>query len=443
MRRLLFFLPMLTLLLLAGCSLLEQINGADTAVSPTPTPTAQPTTVAPAGATPNAESNPITISNTTTTLTVWIAPEIFNASEAGTAVLESQLQAFQNTHPDTLFIYQSKSVSGQGSILNYLRTGKNVAPNILPDLVAIPADQLSIGYNEGLFYPLNGFIAPTDLEDLYSAGLEIALQDEQIIGYPFILTNLPQLAYNSEIITSSTTSSWSQFIQTPDARFAFPANGPAGATLLLELYFDAGGTLLNEAGQQELQLDPLVTALTQLEQGRQNEFIVAQSSNINTIEDSWRLLENGTVTFAQTSAEQYLSSHNDDSPISYQPIPGINDELIPLVNGWVWALSSADPAKQELATDLIKLLTQADNLGEWALASNHLPSRRSAVASWPSELEGDYVPFVQQQLLQAELHPLSEGDKIMTALGNAVFDVVSLSKTPQAAAEAALLSLQE
>ena len=423
--------------------MLEQFGGGDTAVSPTPTPTQTPIASEPqAGATPNPIESNQTITETNTTLTVWIAQDIYDTTETGTVILDSQLQAFQNTHPEVTFTFEPKAISGQGSILNYLRTGKNVASTILPDVVALPADQLDTGFNEGLLFSLNGSITTAELEDLYPAALDIAINEEQIRGYPFILTNLPHLAYDNTAYTETIPSNWNAFIQTPNQKFAFPANGQAGANLALQFYFAAGGTLVNEAGQQELQLEPLVTALEQLENGRNNEFIIAQSSNINNLADSWQLLtEDSNVTTVQTMSEQYLAERDDNPNISYQAIPGINRPLVPLVNSWVWAISTSDPEKQQLASDLIHILIQPDNLAEWSMATNNLPSRRSAWGAWPPEDE--YIPFAQEQLLQADLHPLLNNSKIMTALNNAVFDVVTLAKTPQAAAEEAIFSLEE
>ena len=443
MRRLMPFFILSTIVIFSGCSMLEQFGSGNTAVSPTPTPTETPIISEPQpGATPNPIDTTLPVTETNTTLTIWIAQEIYDTTESGNIILEGQLQAFQNTHPDITLIVEPKAISGQGSILNYLRTGKNAAPTILPDVVALRADQLDAGFNEGVLFSLNGSITSAELEDLYPAALDIAIQEEQIRGYPFILTNLPHLAYDAASYTETVDSNWDGFIEIPGQKFAFPANGQAGATLALQFYFAAGGTLINEAGQQELQLEPLVTALEQLEKGRNNEFIIAQSSNINNLEDSWQLLTEGNnVTIVQTVAEQYLAERSDETNLGYQAIPGINRPLIPLVSGWVWASSTSDPEKQQLASDLIHILIQPDNLSEWSMVTNNLPSRRSAWSAWSSEDE--FTIFAQQQLLQADLHPLSNNSKIMTALNNAVFDVVTLAKTPQAAAEEAILSLQE
>ncbi len=440
MRRVLPFLLIISLIFSVGCSVLQQLSG-DTAVSPTATPTnPSPTPTPPPGSTPDPASAE-TVTDTTTTLTVWIAPEIYSATEEGTAILENQLQSFQNAHPDIQLVYEPKAVSGQGSILNYLRVSKSMAPQILPDLVAIPAEQLDTGFNEGLLFSLNGLLPTEKLEDLYPAGLDIAVQDETIRGYPFILTNLPHLAYNSDVYSTTVPATWTEFIDLPEQHFAFPASGTPGATLALEFYLAAGGSLTNEAGQQGLQLEPLITALEQFENGRTNEFVLAQSSNIVTLQDTWRLLENGSVTFIQTSTNQFLTEQNADLPLRYQGIPGIDHSLVPLVNGWAWALSTTDPAKQQLASELIQLLIEPTNLGEWSAASDRLPSRPSAFATWPTN--EPYVAFSQQQLQAANLHPLPTSSKIMTELGNAVFDVISLEKTPQAAAEDTILALQE
>lgn len=44
---------------------------------------------------------------------------------------------------------EQKSASGQSSILNYLRTRtRTIAPAILPDLIAIPIDQISPDFSQ-------------------------------------------------------------------------------------------------------------------------------------------------------------------------------------------------------------------------------------------------------------------------------------------------------
>ncbi|MCP4358836.1 MAG: extracellular solute-binding protein [Chloroflexi bacterium] len=439
MQRLFVFAILLLLTLAAGCSLL---NNSPAAPGSTPTPELiiTPTNTPDPIITPDlALSAPLT--KTKASLTIWLPPEIWGATESGQAVFNAQMNAYRASNPDLDVNVESKSVSGQGSILNYLRTGRTVAPAVLPDLVALPTEQLSTAVSEDLIFPLNTHLDTALIEDLYPAGQSLVLNEEQILGYPFALNNLPHLAYDSTQLTNSVPITWAGFIQLPEQHFVFPAAGQEGATLALELYLAAGGAIVNEAGQQELQLEPLVTALQQISVGRENGFILSESSNIHMLEDSWLLLQTGQTSFVQTSANQYLRQQNPENVLNMIAIPGLERPLIPLVTGWAWAISASDSNKQTQAADLLAFLVAGENLGEWSYQSNYLPARQTAFNFWPTELP--FIPFAQSQLLIAEAHPFPTNNAIMNALSNAVFDVVSLAKSPQVAAEEALTSLQE
>ncbi len=427
------------LFILAACTLLSD-GRPDTAVSLTPSPAPTPTiTPAPAITPDVALSAPVT--KTTIMLTVWIPPEIWAASESGQATLNAQLNAYRANHPDLEIRVESKAATGQGSILNYLRTGRTIAPNILPDLVALPSDQLASAAAGELIYALNDYVDPTHLEDLYPAGLKLVTVESQTLGYPFVLSQPPHLAYNSTVITTTVPSTWTQFIQQPRQHFVFPAGGTPGATLLLEMYLDNGGKLINEAGQFELQVEPLAAALQQLSTARSNGFILPQSSNLQTLEDSWQIYQTGQAAFVQTTGSQYLRQRTAGQPGSPAAIPGQNQPLRPLVIGWAWAISTSDSAKRPLAADLLTFLVGHENLGAWSQQSQLLPARQGAFFYWPED--DPYVPFISNQLLLADAHPFTASHPVMLALTGAVFDVVSLAKSPQAAAEEAVASLQQ
>lgn len=395
--------------------------------------------------TPSAETTPdiaiptTAVTQTQPSLRVWLPPEIALSTEEGAAILNAQLAAFRSNHPDVQLTVEQKSVSGQSSILNYIRTGHTVAPKILPDLIAIPIDQLAPAHSEQLVYPLDGLVDTALLEDLYPAALDLVLQDNRVGGYPFILTGLPQLAYNSEAITQTIPTRWEALTELPN-HFVFPANGAPGGTFALEFYLAAGGTLTNEAGQAALQVEPLATALQQLFTAKSSGFILDQSSNYSSLQESWPLFQAGTADFALTSSEQYLRQRDEEGKFLVTAVPGLQQPLTPLLSGWVWAITTTDPTQRQLAGELLNSLIAGDQLGEWSYASNYLPARQAALAFWPQD--DSYVSFAKEQLSRAQAMPFSSSSNIMTALNNAVFDVVTLAKTPQVAAEEAAAALQ-
>lgn len=423
-----------------GCDLVNNFPAAQETVTAPETP-AEETAVIPnnpaAEVTPDIVIPTAAVSQTQQSLRIWMPPEIALASEEGAAILNMQLAAYRTNHPDLEIIVEQKLVTGQSGILNYLRTGRTVAPSILPDLIAVPIDQLGPALAEELIYPIDGLVETSLLEDLYPAALNLVLVDNQISGYPFVLTGLPHLAYNSETVTTTIPTSWESFINLPH-KLVFPANGLPGGTLGLQLYLDAGGTLTNDAGQSALQIEPLAEALQLLALAEDNGFILDQSGNYSSLEESWQQLQAGTADFAITTSDQYLNLRNEEGTYLVTAVPGIQQPLTPLISGWAWAMSTADPTQRERAAELLDSLIASDQLGKWSYASHFLPAREAAFAFWPED--DPYILFVREQLNRANAMPNSSS--LMNALNNAVFDVITQAKTPQVAAEDAVATLQ-
>jgi maltose-binding protein MalE len=429
--------------LMVSCDLVNSFSQSSSELENTPEAAANGTAVitsTPAIATTPDILIPTTaVSQTQPALRVWLPPEIALSTEEGAAILNAQLAAYRSNHPNIQLTIEQKAISGQSGILNYLRTGRTVAPTILPDLIAIPIDQLTPALTEKLIYPMDGLIETSLLEDLYPAALNLVLKENRLSGYPFILTGLPHLAYNSETITTTIPTRWESLAALPN-KFVFSANGPIGGILILEFYLAAGGTLTNDAGQVALQVEPLATALQQLFTAKSNGFILDQSSNYSTQLESWQLFQAGTADFALTSSEQYLRQRDENGLFLVTAVPGLQQPLDPLLNGWAWAVTTDDPTQLELVGELLKSLIASDQLGEWSYASHYLPAQQAALAFWPQE--DAYVAFAKEQLDRARAMPVSSSSSVMTALNNAVFDVVTLAKTPQVAAEEAAATLQ-
>ena len=372
-------------------------------------------------------------------LNIWLSPEIASRTEAGAVVFSDQLLAFNSANPDLDISVEQKSVAGQGGILNYLRTGKNVAPALLPDLIAIPVNQITAVFDEDLIFPMEDVIDSESLEMLYPVAQEWATYKDHIVAYPFAITELPLLEY-SPVITETTTLKWQEFITGTSRTMVLPAIGSTGAKLTLQFYLEAGGTLENEAGQEALELEPLTLALQQLYNGRQNGFILPQSSNLSLIDEGRQLVQNGTADYALSASDEFLKGRTEELVPGFSIIPGLVDQQTPLVRGWAWVITTSDPVKKTTAATLITSLTTAENLGSWSLNSKILPANPEAFVQWPEE--DAFVPFADQELQRALNMPIRDNSAIMKALEDAVFDVVSLSKTPEVAAAEAVNTLQ-
>lgn len=437
-----------TLRLAACICLISLMSTACSLVPGTGTPT--PATQTPISATPSTSTNaqavttpifeiPEPTPQPKTKLIIWLPPEIASRTEAGAVVFSDQLLAFNSAYPDLEISIEQKSVGGQGGTLNYLRNGKSVAPSILPDLIALPVSQITAVSDEGLIFPLEDVIDAASINSLYPVAQNWATHNGHTFAYPFAITELPQLEYSSTI-TETPPMQWQTFISTTGRTMVLPATGNAGAKLALQFYLEAGGTLENEAGQDALELDPLILALQQFANGRQTGFIRPQSSNIGTVDEARFLVQNGTADYALSASDEYLKGRTEEIIPGFSAIPGLDNSPTPLVRGWAWAITTSDPAERTAAANLINSLTTPENLGAWSLNSKILPANPNAFDQW---LEEDaYVAFVDQELQRAAFMPKTDNSALINALKNAVFDVVSLSKTPEEAAAEAVASLQ-
>lgn len=431
--------------LVAGCGLLADPSGGEEGTPP-PMPTGELTP--PPAAT---ELPPVTIDFTqplsaTTSptpqlplpLRIWLPPDIAVRTNEGAGVLVSQLESFSGRYPDLEIIVEQKAASGQGGILNYLRTGHDVAPGILPDLIALPVELLPEAAAQELIIPINPYLSPAMMDALFPAAAEMGVVNEQRFGYPFALTNLTHLVYNRNVITNTVPLQWSDFLSGTQNTLVFPVEGRLGSYLGLQFYLATGGRLMNEAGQPDLQAEALTEALTQLSLGRS---ALAPSIGIDTQDVAWQLYEAGGSSSTWLTADYFLGRPFVDQSNGYAAAPGPDGALVPFTSGWVWLISTPDPAKRGLVAELMAFLVEPENLGQWSSAANILPTRRDALASWNRDLT--YRNFLSGQLEVAQPFPISPNGQFMDVLGNAVQEVLTTSTSPQAIAEDAIATLRQ
>lgn len=413
------------------------------------TPAATPATVTAAPVPTQAETpaGPATVAVTPAptqeaiTLTVWTRPELVPGSEQpGSDVLAEQLAAFDEAHADVTVRVEVKATTGQGGALSYLRSGRNVAPDILPDLLLLPATQLPDAVAEGLVYPLGPLLPPEMPAALYPAAQTLGQVEEESYGYAYALTQLQHLVFDTATITRTLPNNWPGLLAgEDDVHFVFPGVGQDGAMLTLQLYLAAGGELRNEAGQLALQSEPLTRALGLLEQGMDSGRILPESAVTSSMDQAWQIFQNSTANLVLSNGTTYRQQQNPAGRYAFAPLPGIDESLPLRPNALLWVITTPDPVRQALAMELLAWLCAPEHLAAWSYAANAVPARADALALWPGE--DAHAAFLARMLPDARPFPTAANTTLLAALGTATESVTGGVQSASSAAEAAAAAL--
>lgn len=426
------------ILLSAACDALPGSPGVDAGPSPTataPSETPQPEATIESLPTPQL---PAPVSS----LRLWIPPEIGARTELGSDEWTNQIRVYRTIHPNLDIITEQKPIEGQGGLLNYLQTGGEVAPSVMPDIVAVPASLLADSRVQDLFFPLEGLIDPAFPNDIYPAPATQIADEGHLYGYPFASVGLTHLVYNSDVITDTVSLDWTRFISDTNHTLVFPADSREGAMLGLQFYLAEGGSLLNPSGQVILEAEPLARALEQIAVNKGN---LLQSHQLKTLDEAWQYYQLGLSDTIWMRAEHLLGRRAADPTLidrqGFSAVPGPNGALVPLTTSWAWAITTSDPARQAAAADLILYLTTPDNLALWSERNQVMPARRSAMALLAES--NPYYRFLDEQSEFANAMPVSETSRVLDVIGDAVFQVLATDGSPAAIAEQAVVALRQ
>jgi ABC-type glycerol-3-phosphate transport system substrate-binding protein len=413
-------LTIVLLLTLIGCGRATPTSESappTPAQSPLPTPTA----------TPPPELQPMIV-----TLELWL-PEELNpyGDNPGADVLAQQLDNFSNAYPDVQVEVVVKKSHGRGGLLDFLRTARDAAPSVMPDLAVLDATELEVATGLGVIQPLDAHLSPDDTAERFPFAVELGTVEEQTMGF-VISTDVQHLAYRPALLGSPPVS-WTQFIS-PSVSFLFPAGGRDrqvnDATLIQ--YLAAGGGLTDEEGNPTLDEEVMVSVL-----GFYSDCVNAATAlpivitptitptiaptiplttiptisptaalsvsttispiiilpdvsmtisptvvlGIRDAEQAWEQFRNGEGDIAVVQAGRYWLE--TDRTFAPAPIPTRDGRYFSIARrGWAIAMVANDPARQALAMLLFNWLIFPDHNGQWTQAAGYLPGTRSALRLW-------------------------------------------------------------
>ncbi len=414
--------------LITGCT--TSVADAEKAATHLPEATGFPTPTTP----------PVLIAETETpapgslTLTIWLPPQFDPANGSpASALLNARLEEFTSRRTEVRVETRVKDVDGPGGIEDTLGTASAAAPPALPDLVALPYETLQSAVSKGLLHPYDGLTDTMDDPDWYDFARQLSHVQNSTFGIPFAGDALIMIYRPSAIEEPPTDWESALLITEP---LTFPAADP-GSLLTLTLYRASGGAIADEDGRPVMGMTPLTDVLTFYYQANRSGLMPFWLTQYETDDQAWMVYEEGQANMAITWLSRYLQTMPLDT--SAATIPTADGIPSTTSTGWVWALASSDPQRQELAAQLAEFLTTGEYLTEWNAAAGYLPPRPSALTAWENTpLHG----LLSQVAPSAQLAPTTD---ILLALGplleQSTLDVLKEQTDPATAAQNAIEGL--
>ncbi len=417
-------LPLLAAVLFAACS--PKLRSEGPAASPGPTDTSPVTSTAPTGQTEPA----------TTRLIVWLPPEFDPAAEGpASELLRAQLDAFEAEHPGLTVETRIKDETGPGGLFETLSAAKTVAPDVLPDLIALHPAALTSAALKGLIQPLDE-VAPRPTEDGWFPYAVLAAEiDGGFYGLPFA-SDAHVFVYRSGVY-SSPPLSWSRVLDT-NQPFVFPAGDPQALFTLIQ-YQSLEGNLTGPSGRPALDPTTLSRVLAFYGSARSSGLLSEEALSVSTAEQSWQAFLEGRAAGAVAPLSSFLNRPNTTF-LSASPLPNQDGDGVSIASTWSWALVATNPERQQLTAELIQALNQPEFLGPWSEALGLLPPSTTALDNWQESSHASVVA-----LLAPTLQPRPSEELLATFgphLQDAVSNVLNGGMSPDEAALQAAQSVQ-
>lgn len=391
--------------------------------TPTPVSTAPP---AQAVQTPEAtEVTPLSL------VVWWPEPLAPSGDPNAGAALSRLVDEFEAANPDLRVQIRLKKPRDVGGIMETLRAASAVAPGGVPDLTLLRRDDLLAAAQAGLVQPLAGHISSAMLGNLYTAALELGQVSGQFYGLPYML-DVQHLAYWGDF-PSGDFASFENVLER-ECPFVFPAGAAAGVTpVFLLQYLSAGGSL-SDVRVGEVNPDALLAVLRFYEQAVAGGVIDPAVLTYAAFTEYLAALQDGSIPAALVSSTVYLGFGAQEQPLAFAPIPMQGGQPMSIVNGWMWALTTANPHRQEAAARFLDWMLDAEQQSRYSRAVHMLPSLRGALRQ--AGINAAYSDFVTQLLGSAILPPSEiSGSATARAMQNALTAVISGQRTAEEAVQ--------
>ena len=444
-----FWLLAICMLLMAGCTWLESLPlnlpGISTATpEPAPIPSATSTSAGPLQ-TPNATAVAPTDPGEATppqgtqplVLQLWV-PDFLNpdADTAVGAALSEQVSSFVGVAQNVQVQMVAKSDTGTGSLYSLISTAYAVAPSILPDVVVMNQHDIIAAADVGLLQSLSSALPPD--AGFFPTALSVVTTDKGVWAFPYV-ARAEHMAYavgavpvveatplvegtptvestrTTEVVPTATDAaaaptilplSWTDVIS-GNYQMLFPsgpADGLAGDALL-SIYLGSGGRVMDQNGLPTLDRASLERVYSFFGAMRDSALLDAEVAlSLPDAAACWALYQTGVGELTPVPAGLYWQSliaqasageAASETTLTRQTLPSwpptVTGDPITILKVWGLAVVTQDPARREAALGLVRWLVSAQHMADVAYAAALVPTRRTAIETWPIDPEAATV----------------------------------------------------
>jgi len=368
------------MLLLAGCSILSELNLLPSTSIPTQpsgeTPQATFTFELPTPSPTSSSGKP------KNELIIWVPPEFDpkSGSSAG-ELFNSRLNEFVTVHPGLSIDVRIKAATGQGGLLDSLSATSAAAPTAIPSLVALSRPDTETAALKALILPWDEMIGTGSTPVLYPYASALGEIQGMKYGLPFMGDALVMVYRPLQVGYAPT--SWNEYT-TRGYPVIFPAADPLAMTamqMLLSLSTE------DQTAQRGFKVDQenLKKSYFTINEGVTSGVFPYWLADYDSFDAGYQAFLDNRANYAVVWASTVINHLPDNVQIA--PLPGVNAATFTLANGWMWVLPNAPEENRQLTVALVEYLADPQFLAEWTETADLLPTSQSILTRWTNQTD--------------------------------------------------------
>jgi ABC-type glycerol-3-phosphate transport system substrate-binding protein len=310
------------------------------------------------------------------TLMLWLPPQFSpDESEAG-IMLNDQLNLFMEIHPTVRIEVRIKEEMGENGLLDSVYHASLAAPISLPDLIALPSQDLGEAIALNLIAPISSENSTLLLEQTFDFAIEFSTVSENFYGVPFA-SELLLFSYRP-LANPTPPTTWKELLQSVGP-VSFPG-ADVQSIIPLMFYQSQGGEFLNEDQSIEINQTQLLSVFELLEEGSDSHLFPFWLTQYQTDSQAWQAISENRAQASITWSRNYLLANNQS--INSSAIPTKLASPFTYGKGWMWSVASKDIEKQEIIETLALFLSTPSFLAEWTDSTGYFPTNGNVLDLW-------------------------------------------------------------